>query len=180
MLCIIDVLFTLLHVYVTCLCLLLMRFMIRARAITPSTCGQARSGHMRCQLQLRQKRRLGLPSLLAQDNPLLASLSSHSGRRKAARPSSLAICSARCLQFSVRRANFANCFFNVFGGPFAKNSRFGARRSKRSSSLVAPVWRAKCKEFIRKMKEFRCVRCGRFGGFAETAPRVGPSMESKM
>ena len=80
---------------------------------------------------------LVLPSLLAQDSPLLASLSSHSGRRKAARPSSLAICSARCLQFSVRRANLANCFCNVFGGPFAKNSRSGPRSSKRSSSLVA-------------------------------------------
>ena len=39
-----------------------------------STCGQARYGHMRHQLQLLRKRRLGLPSVLAQDNPLLASL----------------------------------------------------------------------------------------------------------
>ena len=123
---------------------------------------------------------LVLPSLLAQDSPLLASLSSHSGRRKAARPSSLAICSARCLQFSVRRANLANCFCNVFGGPFAKNSRSGPRSSKRSSVSWPPVCQAKCKGFVRKIKDFRCVRCGRFGEFAEIAPRVAPSMESKM
>ena len=26
-----------------------------------------------------------------------------------------------------------------------------------------PVWRAKCKEFVRKIKDFRCVRCGIIG-----------------
>ena len=73
----------------------------------------------------------------------------------------------------------------------------------------APVWRAKCKDFQTKMKDFRCVqrKCIKSGpqhgeqnvrisskdegiqvrtalgivcAFAESAPRVGPSMESKM
>ena len=119
--------------------------------------------HLRWQLHLRKMRRLGSPSspaldnafttrihmwrqlqqlkslssLLALDNQLLAPVKSHSWRSNAARPSSLAICSAFFRQSSVRRANLASCFRSVFGGPFAKKSRSGARKSKRSSSFVA-------------------------------------------
>ena len=46
---------------------------------------------------------------------------------------------------------------------------------------LAPVWRAKCMEFIRKMMDFMCV-CGAeiLRELAEIAQRVGPRMESKM
>ena len=44
----------------------------------------------------------------------------------------------------------------------------------------APVWRAKCKDFNRKIKDFGCVWCWDFGELAEIAPRVGPNMEGKM
>ena len=41
------------------------------------------------------------------------------------------------------------------------------------AGMWASVWRAKCKEVVRKMKDFRCVRRWAFGGFVENAPRVG-------
>ncbi len=44
----------------------------------------------------------------------------------------------------------------------------------------ASVWRAKCKEFERKMKDFGVSDSGGQRGFAEIVPRVGLSMESKM
>ena len=66
-----------------------------------------------------------------------SSFRSYFGRRKRARPSSLAIFAASFLQTSVRDANFASCVLKVFGGRFAKNFNTGARSSKRSSSLVA-------------------------------------------
>ena len=52
--------------------------------------------------------------------------------------------------------------------------------SLKSHQEWTSVWRAKCKEFVKKIKDFRSVQCGRFGGFAEIAPRVAPSMDSKM
>ena len=61
----------------------------------------------------------------------------HSRPCAAARPNSFASFSACFLQVTIRRENFASCFLNVFGGPFAKKSRLGARRSKRSSRRVA-------------------------------------------
>ena len=62
---------------------------------------------------------------------------SHSGRRNASRPSSLAMFSACFLQAFVRDANLASCARKVFGGPFAKNARSGARISSRSFKRVA-------------------------------------------
>ena len=67
----------------------------------------------------------------------LAPCRCHSGRTKAASPSSFAIFSACCLQAFVRDANFASCVRKVFGGPLAKKLKSGARMSKRSSSRVA-------------------------------------------
>ena len=52
--------------------------------------------------------------------------------------------------------------------------------SLKSHQEWTSVWRAKCKEFVKKIKDFRSVQCGRFGGIAEIAPRVAPSMDSKM
>ena len=62
---------------------------------------------------------------------------SHSGRRNAARPRSVAMVSASFLQAFVRDSNFAICARKVFGGPFAKNSRSGARMSSKSSKRAA-------------------------------------------
>ena len=61
----------------------------------------------------------------------------HSARRKRARPSSIASRSACRLQSCVRRANLANCFASVCGGPFWKNSKDGARSNRISWRRVA-------------------------------------------
>ena len=45
---------------------------------------------------------------------------------------------------------------------------------------VAPVWKAKCKDLHGNKNDFRCVRRQDFRGIADIAPRVGPSVESKM
>ena len=83
------------------------------------------------------RRREDCENVKAQDNPLPASLVSQSCRRNPSRPSSLAIFFAAFLQAFVRDANLASCVRNVFGGPFAKKAKSGARMSKRSSSRVA-------------------------------------------
>ena len=48
------------------------------------------------------------------------------------------------------------------------------------SQGLTSVWKAKCKEFITKIKDFRCVRRRDFGGIDKSAPSIDFNMESNM
>jgi len=50
--------------------------------------------------------------------------------------------------------------------------------SLKSHKEWTSVWRAKCNEFTKKMKEFTCVWRWDFGGLAEITQRVDLSMEN--